>query len=176
MIRRGWLGELAERPTLIEAAANATGSSPVVNWQALEALDVAGMLRVLVVEIKGQIVGFAVAVVSDEFFGLRRSCTTLSFYVAPPHGALVLSLLRELANRAAIDGCSLFRLQVLAGSRLDLHLRRQGWKRASVAYEIVPSAFVWHYADRHGPSSDRHRGARVQRLHRGDAALGGIEG
>lgn len=137
MIRFAPVGEMRVRgAALIAAAAAETGTAGDVHWHAIDALDRAGLLLLVVVEVDGQLVGHCCAAVGPEFWSPTRSVTTLSVFVQPAHrGRWGLPLLRRLMVEAAALGCVL-RVQALPGSRLERLMVRLQATRMAVTWQL----------------------------------------
>lgn len=142
MIRAAKLEELRERGMhLVEAAAEETGvGRDVVRWDILEGFEKAGLLRLLVVEVDGELVGHCCSASSPEVFSADVCCQTLSVFVQPRHrGRWGKRLLLAMRDAAFVAGDDEVRVNVLAWSRLERLLRgewgtRNGFRVASVAF------------------------------------------
>ena len=136
-VRAGSVAEMRERgAALIAAAAAETGSDGDVQWRCIEALDRAGGLVLLVVEVGGELVGHCCASYGRELWSTRDSLSTVSGFVQPQHrGRWGLPLLRAFVVEAdRLDAVP--RIQALPGTRLEDLVQALGWRPCTVVYEL----------------------------------------
>jgi N-acetylglutamate synthase-like GNAT family acetyltransferase len=134
VIRVATIAELRAAAALLAAAAAETGHGPAVRWDLLDVLQSAGLLVLHVLEVDGQIVGYACATITPELFGdASPEALVASMFVAQAHRARwAQRLLQSLALEACRRGAAGLRL-LTREPRVQQWLEHLGFERIGVA-------------------------------------------